>query len=167
MIAMNGDAALVLFSGGQDSTTCLAWALARFAQSRRSASTMASGMQRSLSPGRACYRGCATIFRDGASLGADHVLPLASCRHRRQRACDPMRCPSKHCERPAHDFCAGTQYHVPHRGGGAGLAAQRPIWWAACARPIFPAIPIAASDSVTAIDQALAWAWRAIASTRR
>jgi 7-cyano-7-deazaguanine synthase len=32
MTALNSDAALVLFSGGQDSTVCLAWALARFAR---------------------------------------------------------------------------------------------------------------------------------------
>ena len=31
-MATHNDAALVLFSGGQDSTTCLAWALARFAR---------------------------------------------------------------------------------------------------------------------------------------
>jgi len=31
-MATDNDAALVLFSGGQDSTTCLAWALARFAR---------------------------------------------------------------------------------------------------------------------------------------
>ncbi len=32
MAELNPDRALVLFSGGQDSTVCLAWALARFAQ---------------------------------------------------------------------------------------------------------------------------------------
>ncbi|MCE3590625.1 7-cyano-7-deazaguanine synthase, partial [Escherichia coli] len=29
-MARNADGALVLFSGGQDSATCLAWALSRF-----------------------------------------------------------------------------------------------------------------------------------------
>jgi 7-cyano-7-deazaguanine synthase len=71
---MNGNTALVLFSGGQDSTTCLAWALARFAQvetvgfdyGQRHIAEMAARPRvlealRGFAPGR---------------LGADHVLPI-------------------------------------------------------------------------------------------
>ena len=75
--AMKDTAALVLFSGGQDSTTILAWALARFARvetvgfdyGQRHASELAA-RPRILNTIR-------TDFPDwSARLGADHVLPL-------------------------------------------------------------------------------------------
>lgn len=72
------DAALVLFSGGQDSATCLAWALARyervetlgFAYGQRHAVELAC---------RAGLReGMAQMPRWGARLGADHMLDLTT-----------------------------------------------------------------------------------------
>jgi len=74
---MNNDAALVLFSGGQDSTTCLAWALARFARvetvafdyAQRHATELAA-RPRILSRVREEFPQWQNI------LGADHVLPL-------------------------------------------------------------------------------------------
>jgi 7-cyano-7-deazaguanine synthase len=74
---MNREVALVLFSGGQDSTTCLAWALARFAQvetvgfdyGQRHAAEL-EARQRILSR----LRGDFSHWRP--ALGADHVLPM-------------------------------------------------------------------------------------------
>ena len=74
---MNSDSALVLFSGGQDSTTCLAWALARFARvetvgfdyGQRHASELAA-RQRVLS--RLKYE----FPRWQDALREDHLLPL-------------------------------------------------------------------------------------------
>ena len=71
---MNEDHALVLFSGGQDSTTCLAWALARyphvetigFAYGQRHAVELAC---------RAPVRGALTALWPGR-LGPDHVIDL-------------------------------------------------------------------------------------------
>ena len=62
---MKNQKALVLFSGGQDSTVCLAWALARFATWRRSASITASAMRPNWRRVRACWRAAARISRIG------------------------------------------------------------------------------------------------------
>jgi 7-cyano-7-deazaguanine synthase len=77
MITLDGNAALVLFSGGQDSTVCIAWALTRFARvetvgfhyGQRHAIEME---QRE--PIREALRRAFPAW--APRLGADHVLPL-------------------------------------------------------------------------------------------
>jgi 7-cyano-7-deazaguanine synthase len=67
--------ALVLFSGGQDSTTCLAWALARFDRvetvgfdyGQRHAAELAA---------RPVILAAMRAMANGARLGDDHLLPL-------------------------------------------------------------------------------------------
>ncbi|MBO6086352.1 MAG: 7-cyano-7-deazaguanine synthase QueC [Acetobacter sp.] len=71
------ESALVLFSGGQDSTTCLAWALERFAYVETLGFDYRQRHRVELT--------CRTILREGLSqlnviwasrLGLDHILPL-------------------------------------------------------------------------------------------
>src|SRR5438552_8600447 len=72
------EAALVLFSGGQDSTTCLAWALARFSAIETIGFDYGQRHRVELD----CH-GCiaARMRREfpewGARLGDDHVIDLA------------------------------------------------------------------------------------------
>src|SRR5215472_14991557 len=74
---MTDATALVLFSGGQDSTTCLAWALSRFARvetvgfdyGQRHAAEM-QARPRVL----AGMRALSAAWAD--TLGADHILPI-------------------------------------------------------------------------------------------
>jgi 7-cyano-7-deazaguanine synthase len=73
---VSSDGALVLFSGGQDSATCLAWALARY--SRVETIGFAYGQRHAVElecrePVRAAV---AAIGAWGARLGADHVVDL-------------------------------------------------------------------------------------------
>ena len=78
-MTLSPDAALVLFSGGQDSATCLAWALDRFA--RVETVGFAYGQRHAVeldcrAPVRA---GIAALdARWAARLGPDHVLDLGS-----------------------------------------------------------------------------------------
>jgi 7-cyano-7-deazaguanine synthase len=75
MKALSDDRALVLFSGGQDSTTCLAWALTRFAEvetlgfdyGQRHAVELACREPLREKLGQGDFRG---------SLGPDHLLRL-------------------------------------------------------------------------------------------
>jgi len=76
MITLDADAALVLFSGGQDSTTCLAWALERYA--RVETIGFHYGQRHAIememrAPIRDKLR---AVPRWATRLGADHVLPL-------------------------------------------------------------------------------------------
>jgi 7-cyano-7-deazaguanine synthase len=76
------DAALVLFSGGQDSATCLAWALARyrhvetvgFAYGQRHAVELACRVP--VRAGLAAMAGAASHW--GGRLGGDHMVDMAS-----------------------------------------------------------------------------------------
>lgn len=75
---LSDDAALVLFSGGQDSATCVAWALSRFA--RVETLGFAYGQRHSVElDGRPAFlTRLKEIMPDAAArLGADHVLDLS------------------------------------------------------------------------------------------
>jgi 7-cyano-7-deazaguanine synthase len=72
-----GDAALVLFSGGQDSATCLAWALDRFARVETLGFDYGQRHRIELDCRQTLRAGTAAITPAwGRRLGEDHVLSL-------------------------------------------------------------------------------------------
>jgi 7-cyano-7-deazaguanine synthase len=74
---MNADGALVLFSGGQDSTTCLAWALTHFALVETVGFDYGQRHRAEMDARPIILEAIRTRFPDWAGrLGADHVLSL-------------------------------------------------------------------------------------------
>jgi 7-cyano-7-deazaguanine synthase len=71
---MNQDAAIVLFSGGQDSATCLAWALQRFARVETVGFDYRQRHAVELVCRRAVLDGLRTFQGWGERLGDDHLL---------------------------------------------------------------------------------------------
>src|SRR5437868_1125324 len=77
MSALDPDAALVLFSGGQDSTVCLAWALARFARVETVGFDYGQRHHAELEARPRILEKLRQAFPDWAQpLGEDHLLPL-------------------------------------------------------------------------------------------
>jgi len=71
------ESALVLFSGGQDSTTCLAWALERFHRVETVGFDYGQRHAAELDARPRVLRGLRAISAKwAAALGADHVLPI-------------------------------------------------------------------------------------------
>jgi 7-cyano-7-deazaguanine synthase len=71
------DAALVLFSGGQDSTTCLAWALARFARVETVGFDYGQRHRVELAQRATLREGLARLSPDWAErLGEDHTVSI-------------------------------------------------------------------------------------------
>jgi 7-cyano-7-deazaguanine synthase len=76
---MSGDPALVLFSGGQDSTVCLAWALARYAHVETIGFAYGQRHDVELAQRPVIRAEIARTFPEWAPrLGDDHVLELAA-----------------------------------------------------------------------------------------
>ncbi|RXF74800.1 7-cyano-7-deazaguanine synthase QueC [Hansschlegelia zhihuaiae] len=74
---MNGDRALVLFSGGQDSTTCLAWALDRYSHVETVGFDYGQRHRVELGQRGRLREGLAALTADWAArLGPDHTIAL-------------------------------------------------------------------------------------------
>ena len=69
--------AIVLFSGGQDSTVCLAWALRRYASVETVAFDYGQRHRIELEQRLAVRNAIVAAFANGDRLGADHLLDLA------------------------------------------------------------------------------------------
>ena len=73
---MTGDKALVLFSGGQDSTTCLAWALKRFAHVETVGFNYGQRHIAELAARPGILDAVRSFSDWNAKLGPDHLLPI-------------------------------------------------------------------------------------------
>lgn len=77
-MTLSTDAALVLFSGGQDSTTCLAWALQRYARVETLGFDYGQRHAIELTVRPSVLQAIRTLDPSGATrLGEDHVLDLS------------------------------------------------------------------------------------------
>jgi 7-cyano-7-deazaguanine synthase len=136
----------VLFSGGQDSTTCLAWALERFAHVETLASTTASATASSWSAGLTVRDELVrAVPALGARLGEDHLLDLALLGQISDTALTDERAIELQANGLPNTFVPGRNLLFLTFAATWPTGAAPRCWWAACARPTTPATPTAAT----------------------
>ena len=138
---------LVLFSGGQDSATCLAWALARFAEVETIGFDYGQRHRVELDCRVAVIARLRREFPDWSGrLGEDHLVDCGVLGRISETALTRDTAIAFDAERAAQHLCPRPQPDVLCAGGGDRLSARRcAISSAACARPIIRAIPTAAT----------------------
>ena len=144
----SANTALVLFSGGQDSTVCLAWALERFARVETIGFDYGQRHARRARGAAAHPRAASTALRPewAARLGDDHMVKLDALAAISETAL------TRDMAIEIGENGLPTTF-VPGRNldrsspspARSPIAAAPSISSPACARPIFPAIPIAAT----------------------
>jgi hypothetical protein len=140
------ESALVLFSGGQDSTTCLAWALARFA----AVETIGFDYGQRHRVELECRLRIAERLRRefpqwGGRLGPDHVIDLGVLGQISDTALTRDSAITFAASGLPNTFVPGATCFSSRLPRPRVIAAASNTWWAACARPIIRAIPIAAT----------------------
>ena len=130
----SGESALVLLSGGQDSATCLAWALARFGHVETLGFDYGQRHVVELE--------CRAALRAGMAsprLGEDHTLHIPTLAEIGGSALTESTAIAMREDGLPNTFVPGRNLVF------MTFAAASAISSAACARPIIPAIPIAAT----------------------
>jgi hypothetical protein len=170
MIAEPGpDAALVLFSGGQDSTVCLAWALQRFARVETVGFDYGQRHAVELAVRPRLRQKLAALRADWAArLGEDHVLKLDALGAISDTALTRETTIEMAASGLPTTFVPGRNLAFSHLPVRSPIVAGFGIWSPACARPIIPDIPTAATTPSKPCRWRSGSAWSAALSfTRR
>jgi 7-cyano-7-deazaguanine synthase len=146
LIDTRPERALVLFSGGQDSTTCLAWALARFANVETVGFDYRQRHRVELDCRASVVERLRREFPEwNGKLGDDRIIDLGVLGEISDTALTGDTAIAFEQSGLPNTFVPGRNLLFFTSPPRSAIAAARGILSAACAKPIIRAIPIAAT----------------------
>ena len=168
-MSISPDTALVLFSGGQDSTVCLAWALERFARVETIGFAYGQRHAVELDVRPQVREKMAALKPDwGKRLGEDHLVKLDALAEMSDTALTRDVAIKIAANGLPTTFVPGRNLIFFCFAGALRIGAAQSISSPACARPISPAIRTVATTPSRRCRSRSASAWiGASSSTRR